>query len=230
MTKVARRKPLAAPPAEPTTPAPPVEDAKPASTVKTSELNKIVRAFTAFRKQKNAEAAAKAAHEELRDRQLMPALVEYGRAHGEKGQHLAIDLPDEIDGFTRLVRRANTSTYVDVTAAEKLLKKKGVLEDAQVVSVMITGIPATRSEELLEAIEKLKLEKKFGVLPQVETSFSQEALYALHQRHRAEIQQLEEEAGKPLGVRAKSKYLLETDIDGLLVSETNYSFHPERSS
>ncbi len=225
MTKVARR---TKPPATPPTEAPAaVEDKTPpaAGTAKAADVRRISKHFVNFRKQKNLAAAATTEAERLRDKELMPALVEYGTAHGEKGVHLAIDLPEPVDGFVRIVRRSNTSTFVDVDAAEKMLKRKGVLQEAQMTTVVIT-VPATDSEELLTSLEKLKLEKKFGTLPQVETSFSQEAMYALHQRHRAEIEE-RTKAGEKIGVRALSKYLLEDDIDGLLKSETRYSFNPE---
>lgn len=188
----------------------------------------LAKIFADFRKQKNAAEAAVIEANRLRDEELMPALIKHGEAYGETGAHLAIELPEEIDGFVRLVRRANTSRLIDIDAAEKLLKKKGVLDQAKIVTVTITGVPATQLEELSAAIEKLRLERKFGVLPDISTHFDQTAMYAIHQRHRQELQD-REEAGDKIGVRERSKYLTEEELDGLVVTETTYSFHPSKT-
>lgn len=189
---------------------------------------KILKAFADFREAKNLEATAKATHEKLRDDVLMPALKAAGKAHGEKGQHLAIDLPEPIDGFVRLVRRTNESRAIDVDAAEAMLKKKGVLDQCQLSTITISGVTGDIVDELLETLAKLKLEQKYGVLPTCHTTFSQEAMYAIYQRQRQELEALEA-AGKKIGVRERSKYITEAELDGLIVTETTYSFHPEKT-
>lgn len=193
----------------------------------TATAPKIVTAFRDFRAAKNAEADAKAKHERLRDEVLMPALKAAGKAHGERGQHLAIDLPEAIDGFVRLVRRANESRAIDIDAAEKLLKKKGVLEKCQLASVSITGITADQLDELLADLAKLKIERKYGVVPMSHTAFSQEAMYAIYQRQRQELQEREDKGDRITAIERR-KYLTEEELDGLIVTDTTYSFHPEK--
>jgi hypothetical protein len=192
-----------------------------------TKTSKLVEAFRTFRDAKNLAETNVAIANRLRDEVIMPGLKATGTAHGEQGQHLAIDLPEPIDGFTRLVRRANKSRAVDIDAAEKMLKKKGVFEQTQSASVTITGITADRLEELLTDLAKLKLEKKYGVLPQSQTSFSQELMYAVYQRQRQELQEREDK-GEKLGVRERNKYISEADLDALIVTDTTYSFHPEK--
>lgn len=170
------------------------------------DIQALVKSFTQFRAAKRAEADAKSTYEKIRDNDLMPALVAYGEAHGEKGQHLAIDLPEEVDGFVRLVRRANTSHLLDVDKAEEMLAKKGILAECQTLSVVIPDIPGTMLEELETALKKAKLER-FGVV-QVAQRFSQDAMMAYHQKNREE--------------------LTEEEIDSLIVEETTYSFFPEK--
>ena len=169
-------------------------------------LDALVESFTAFRAAKTQEAEAKKTAEQLRDETLMPALIEYGEAHGEKGVHLAIELPEPVDGYVRLVRRANTSRLLDVDAAEALLKGKGVLEECQITTVVI-HVPTSQRDALETALSKVKVDKLGGSLVS-ETRFSQDAMYAYHQTHRDD--------------------LTETEIDGLIVEETSYSFFPER--
>lgn len=170
------------------------------------DIQAIVKSFTEFRAAKRAETAAKNKYESLRDNELMPALVAYGQAHGDKGQHLAIDLPEEVDGFVRIVRRSNTSNLLDLDKAEKLLTEKGILAECQVISVVIPDIPGTMLAELEAALKKAKLER-FGVV-QVAQRFSQDAMMAYHQKNRDE--------------------LTEDELDSLIVSETTYSFFPEK--
>lgn len=191
------------------------------------DMARFVQTFTDWNSERQREKDAKAEHERLRDELLMPALIEAGAAHGEKGQHLAIELPEQVGEYVRVVRRANTSTYLNIDAAEKLLKKKDVLPECQVVSVSITGIPATQLLELEAALAKLQLEKKFQVLPDIQTSFSQERMYALHQRHRQELEE-REARGERITATERKKYLTAEELDGLIESTTNYSFFPEK--
>lgn len=170
------------------------------------DIQAIVKSFAEFRAAKRAETAAKTKYESLRDNELMPALVAYGEAHGDKGQHLAIDLPEEVDGFVRIVRRANTSRLLDLDKAEELMTEKGILAECQTVSVVIPDIPGTMLAELDAALKKAKLER-FGVV-QVAQRFSQDAMMAYHQKNRDE--------------------LTEEEIDSLIVEETTYSFFPEK--
>lgn len=171
------------------------------------DIKALVEAFTAFRRAKNTEATSKKEAERLRDEDLMPALIKHGHVHGEQGKHLAIELPEPIDGFTRLVRRANTSRLLDVEAAETLLEKKGVLEQAQQATLIVSGVPAEKLEEFRRAIEKAKLET-FGSVA-VDVQFSQERMMAYHQQNRDK--------------------LTEKELDSLIIEETTYSFFPEKS-
>lgn len=170
------------------------------------DLQALVKSFTDFRAAKRAESAAKTTYEKIRDNDLMPALIAYGEAHGDKGQHLAIELPEEVDGFVRLVRRANTSNLLDIDKAEKLLEEKGILAECQTISVVIPDIPGTMLEELEAALKKAKLDR-FGVV-QVAQRFSQDAMMAYHQKNREK--------------------LTEEELDSLIVTETTYSFWPEK--
>ena len=172
------------------------------------DITELAAAFAEFRRLKNAETEAKRQHEKLRDDVLMPALVEYGEPHGEKGQHLAIPLPEPIDGLVRLVRRANTSTYIDVDKAEELATALGVLDEVQAgtVTFTYTGTPA-EAEKVAKALRKAGVEEHAPVLEHV--AFSQDRLYAFHQANRDVI--------------------TEQDIDDLLVTEVKYAFFPERS-
>lgn len=168
-------------------------------------LAPVFEAFSRFRELKKAEALAKQGHETLRDEKLMPALEKYGEAHGENGQHLAIPLPEPIDGFTRLVRRANTSTYINIDRAEALAEERGFLPHIQTTTVTVR-VPAER----LPAMAKLiaSLEKLEGAEVFTTTLFDQDRLYAYHQAHRDQ--------------------LTEQEMDSLLDSDTRYSFHPEK--
>lgn len=170
------------------------------------DLGALVQKFAEFREAKNAEVIAKAQAERLRDNDLMPALIEYGEKHGEKGAHLAIELPEPVDGFVRMVRRANTSRLLDIDAAEELLEEKGILAECQTITVTIPDISGTQAAALEAALKKAKLDQ-FGVV-QVATRFSQDAMYAYHQKHR--------------------DVLTEEEIDDLIVEETSYSFFPEK--
>jgi hypothetical protein len=171
------------------------------------DITGIADTFRRFRELRTAADLAKQQHEKLRDEELMPALISYGQAHGEKGQHLAIDLPEEIDGFVRLVRRANTSRFIDVDKAETLAKAGKYLSEIQAGRVVFAfeGTPA-------EAKKVAKILKDAGVEDfapiQTAEAFSQERLMAYHQKHRDK--------------------LTEKQLDSLFVEETTYSFFPER--
>lgn len=179
------------------------------------DMDKIVKHFTRFRELKRAEKAAKEEHERLRDEELMPALIEYGQAHGEKGQHLAIELPEPVDGLTRLVRRANTSHYVDVDKAEEMAKKGGYLEDIQVGVVQFQFVGTPEEASVVRALlEKAKVEKYAPI--QHAERFDQDRLMAFHQTHREPTR------------KGDKKVLTEDQLDSLMVEETTYSFFPER--
>lgn len=180
------------------------------------DMAAVVKAFTEFRQAKNAEVAAKAIHERLRDSALMPAVVAFGRAHGEKGQHLAIDLPEEIDGFTRLVRRTKATPMLNIDRAEKLAEERGFLPEVQVTTVTITGVPGEKAAEVAALLEKAGL-GEYGLV-QVDTSFSQDRLYAFHQKHR--------EPAK----KGDKRYLTEEEMDSFIDTDVSYAFHPEKSS
>lgn len=188
----------------------------------------IAATFTEFRRLKTAEAVAKEGHEKLRDEKLMPALIQFGEAWGEKGQHLAIELPEPIDGFTRIVRRTNVSRVLDIDAAEALLEKKGVLAEAQVATIRIDNIPGTVIDEVMEALAKIKLEKNFGLLPALDISFSQDGMYAIYQRQRQELQE-RIDAGERVSAAEKKKYLTEEELDALIEETETYSLNPEKS-
>lgn len=180
------------------------------------DMDGITKAFTVFRQAKNAEITAKAVHERLRDTALMPAVAAFGHTYGDKGQHLAIDLPEEIDGFTRLVRRTKSSQFLNIDRAEALAAERGFLPQVQVTTVTITGVPAEKEGELLTLLEAADL-GRFGLV-QVRTAFDQERLYAFHQTHREPT---------TLG---DAQYLTEGDMDSLLDTDVSYAFHPEKSS
>ena len=177
-------------------------------TKKGPDVTALVTAFTEFRRLKRAETESKKQHETLRDDVLMPALVQFGQAHGEKGQHLAIELPEPVDGLVRLVRRANVSTSIDVDAAEALATDRGFLKDIQAgtVTFSFTGTPA-QARKVATALRTAGVEEHAPVLEAVR--FSQDRLYAFHQEHRDK--------------------LTESDMDDLIVDEITYSFFPERS-
>ena len=177
-------------------------------TKKGPDVPALVTAFTEFRRLKRAEAESKKQHEALRDDVLMPALVKFGHDHGEHAQHLAIELPEPIDGLVRLVRRANTSTSIDVDAAEALAMSRGFLTDIQVgtVNFSFTGTPA-QAKKVAAALRAAGAEEHAPVLGTVR--FDQDRMYAYHQSHRDK--------------------LTESDIDGLIVDHVTYSFFPEKS-
>lgn len=179
------------------------------------DMTKIVSTFTRFRELKRAEKAAKEEYEALRDNELMPALIEYGQAHGDHGQHLAIELPEPVDGLVRLVRRANTSRYIDVDKAEALAEAGGFLEDVQVgeVAFRFTGTPE-EARKVKALLEKAKVEQH-GVLEYRER-FDQDRMMAFHQAHRAPAK------------KGDKRFLSEDMIDSLVVEETAYSFFPEK--
>lgn len=169
------------------------------------DMGKVVRDFADFRKAKNAESVAKTVHERLRDRALMPLLERFGKPHGEHGQHLAIELPEDVDGFVRLVRRTNMREEFDLDAAEVLVESKGILRECQTVSVRMDGIPATELEKLRKAIEAAGLEQYAPVL--VDVRLDQDKVYAAHAR----------------------KLIDADELDKLIVSTPTYSFFPERA-
>lgn len=70
--------------------------------------------------------AAGARKSELRDR-LMDALERHGYAD-DKG-HLYIDLPEPIEGYTKVCRELRVSQSIDPEEAEKLLKERGLWKD-----------------------------------------------------------------------------------------------------
>ncbi len=169
------------------------------------DLKKVVRDFADFREAKRAESAAKRVHESLRDRALMPLLERYGKPHGEKGAHLAIELPEEIDGFVRLVRRTNNREAFDVDAAEVLVEEKGILRECQTVSVRMDGIPGNLLEALRTAIDEADLERFAPVL--VDVRLDQDKVYAAHARGQVTAEEL----------------------DKLIINEPIYSFFPEKA-
>lgn len=82
-----------------------------------------------FRQWVTADHEAKAANarkSELRDR-FMEALERQGY-EDDKG-HLYIDLPEEIEGYTKVCRQLRVSQSVDPDEAEALLKEKGLWKD-----------------------------------------------------------------------------------------------------
>lgn len=171
------------------------------------DLGDLVAKFASFRAQKDLEAAAKKEHEKLRDEVLMPALVKFGQPHGERNVHLAIELPEPVGGFRRLVRRANTSRLLDIDAAEALLKSKGILQEAQTITITVTGIPGNSLAEAEAFAEEFG--DMEGVTAKVDVRFDQDKLYALHQRDRDTV--------------------TEAELDGLIVKETTYAFFPEKT-
>lgn len=203
-------------------------DSAPTKPVPKAQVNKVVKAFTAFRKAKNAAADATKTADELKVETLLPALVEYGRAHGEKGQHLAIELPEAVDGFGVLVRRANVSRLLDIDKAEKMAEEKGVLPQVQ-LGVIGIRLPATELPGLLRAIKAVVKEKELGKIADVQSQamFSQDALMAYHQQHRDE--ETAKETAKKAGKRKPGPVISEAEIDALIVEETTYSFHPEKA-
>lgn len=169
------------------------------------DVTKLATSFKDFRKLKNIEATAKKEHEALRDQLFMPDLEKHGRPHGENGAHRAIDLPEPVDGYVRLVRRANISSQLDLDAAEKLCADRGVLDEVQSTTITVTGISNADLAALQTVLRKLE---KIGTVEQ-RTDFDQDKLYALHQRDR--------------------ELITEQELDDLLVEDVRYSFHPEKS-
>lgn len=191
------------------------------------DLAALAETFRKFRTLKTTEAEAKKQHEELRDEELVPALVEFGEAHGDRGQHLAIELPEEIDGFVRLVRRANQTTLLDLDAAEALMTDKGILTDVQTGAIAITGIPADVMDELVEAITVLlKDTEVVDATLASRVAFDQDKMMAYHQAHRDE--DAAKQTAKARGKRKPGPLLTETEVDKLFVTETSYSFWPEK--
>lgn len=174
-------------------------------TTKGPDLGALVKSFTEFRRLKVAETAAKQQHEKLRDEELMPALVAHGQPHGEQGQHLALELPEPIDGFVRIVRRRNVSTSLDIDAAEALAEEKGVLQEVQTGSIRVDGIPADKLAGLEKLIAQLE---KVGTVD-VKVELDQDKLFAVHQADRERI--------------------TEAELDKLFVEDVRYSFVPEKS-
>lgn len=192
-----------------------------------AQVAKVATAFAKFRKAKNAEAAAKQIADELKTESLLPALVDYGQRHGDKGQHLAIELPEPIDGYGVLVRRTNVSRLLDVDKAEELATEKGILPEVQVGLIAIK-VPASEHAGLLRAIKAVVKERELGKVAEVQaaTQFSQDALMAYHQQHRDEETALE--TARKAGKRKAKPTLTEAEVDALIVEEKTYSFHPEK--
>lgn len=187
-------------------------------------ITELVEAFSAFRAAKNAEAAGKKKAEDLRDETLLPALVKHGVAHGEKGVHLAIELPEPVDGFVRIVRRANTSRFLDVDKAEKLLADKGVLEECQTIQVSIAGIGGTQLKKLKKLLEDSGLGELGDI--NIAVGFDQDRMMAYHQLHRDD--ETAKETAKNVGARKPRPTLTAEELDALIVTETSYAFFPER--
>lgn len=169
------------------------------------DMTKVVESFRRFREAKNAEAQAKSTYEKLRDEALMPVVEQFGQAWGETGVHRAIELPAPVDGFVRLVRRANTSESFDVDAAEKLVDEKGILHECQTVSVRMDGIPGDMLASLQQALEEAGLDRYAPVL--IDVRLDQDKVYAAHARGHVTAEELDE----------------------LIITETKYSFFPEKA-
>ena len=176
-------------------------------TAEALDLLALAKKFAAQRVAKNAAAENTKVANTLRD-EIMPVIARVGVAHGEKGQHLAIELLEPVDGCTRLVRRTNSSTFINVDRAEDLAMRNGYLEEIQHagISVGFVGTPAE--------IRKVKaVLRKLGVLDlpnadiEEKEQFSQERLMAYHQRH--------------------PEKLTEQLLDGLYDTDKTYSFNPE---
>lgn len=92
---------------------------------------------TWFRQWITADHEAKSASarkNEMRDR-FMEALQRQGY-EDDKG-HLYLDLPEEIEGFSKVCRQRRVSQGIDHEAAEKLLKSKNLWKDCtQVVRTL----------------------------------------------------------------------------------------------
>lgn len=183
------------------------------------DLASLAEKFRKYRQLRNAESLAKSEHEKMRDEDFMPVLEKVGVAHGEHGQHQAIELPEPIDGFVRLVRRANVSRYINVDKAEELAQHRGFLEDIQsgTVSFTFTGTPA-EAHKLAERLREQGAEEFAPIHESV--AFDQDRLMAFHQQHRA-----------PEAPRGKGamRYITEAELDGLFEEDTRYSFFPEKS-
>lgn len=167
----------------------------------------VIEGFRGFRAAKNTEATAKATAEELRDK-LLPVVETFGVAHGEHGQHQAIELPEPVDGYVRLVRRKNVSQFFDLDAAERLAADKGVLEDVQTTSITLTFAgTAAEAHELMRVLKHNDVES-MGAAIVADVRVEQEKVYALHQR--------------------QPKVITAGDLDKLLVDDVKFSFHPEK--
>lgn len=188
MTTVTRRKPRATTPTK--------------TRLSPAKLREL---YAEHKRAKDAATAANAVAESTK-KTLMAELEANGVAHGEKGQHLAIALPEPVDGITTLVRRANKSTYINVDKAEALATEGGYLEHIQAGRVVLTfeGTPA-EARALARKIRKAALVEEDQV--SVDIAFSQERLMAYHQRHR--------------------DVLTEDMLDGLYETDVRYSFNPE---
>ena len=167
----------------------------------------VIESFTKFRTAKNDEVAAKATHESLRDT-LLPLVEAFGTAHGEHGQHQSIELPEAVDGFVRIVRRANVSELFDLDLGEKLAVKSGVLEDVQTTSITVTFAgTAAEAKLVMDAIETAKIEA-MGATVTANVKVEQDKFYALHQRNR--------------------DLITAADLESCIVREIKHSFFPER--
>lgn len=144
--------------------------------------SKIANAFMDNRKLKADAAEATKAADKLRDNDLLPDIEAYGEPYGDQGQHRAIVLDDEVDGYNAVVRQRNVSRGVDVDKAEALAERKGVLPQVQTCTLSLTDIPGERYDALLKALETAGLEAFGDVV--VRREFSQDRLYAYHQQHR----------------------------------------------
>lgn len=171
------------------------------------DMKLVIDGFKAFRAARTTEATAKTTAEQLRD-QLMPLLETFGQAHGETGVHRALDLPEPIDGFVRIVRRSNTSQYFDIDAAQALCAKKKVLDDVQTTTITLSfSGTAAEAQRVMDAVEDAGLEK-MGCTVDAVVYLEQDKVYALHQK--------------------SPEVITEADLDSLLVDDVKYSFVPEK--
>lgn len=171
------------------------------------DMEELKLLFAQQRDAKRAAAIETALANSLRDR-ITPIIERAGVAHGDKGQHLAIELPEPIDGCTRLVRRANSSTFINVDRAENLATRGKYLEEIQSGSLSLTfeGTPAEvrKVKAVLRKMGALDVE---GTVVNESQTFSQARLMAYHQRH--------------------PDVLTEKLLDGLYDTTTTHSFNPE---
>jgi hypothetical protein len=182
-----------------------VKRRKPTSKVDLAHLASI---FAEHRRAKAAATAATAVANAKRD-EITPIIEKFGTPHGDKGQHKVIELPEPVDGCTKLVRRANKSTFINVDRAEAMAQKGKFLEQIQEgrVTLMFAGDPRT-ARQVLKQIKDSGLLEVDGVKVGADQQFSQERLLAFHQRHR-------------------DTKLTEKMLDSLYDTDITYSFNPE---